>query len=77
MDFTNNSSSNNGAAINSIESTVKVQNSTFSHNTSDNLGGAIYVDPLTTCEIYNSSFDNNEALWGGAIATSWEWWFPR
>ena len=69
MDFAYNSSSNNGAAINSIESTVKVQNSTFSHNESNYLGGAIYVDPLTTCEIYNSSFDNNEALWGGAIAT--------
>jgi hypothetical protein len=69
VDFSYNSSSNNGAAINSIESTVKVQNSTFSHNESNYLGGAIYVDPLTTCEIYNSSFDNNEALWGGAIAT--------
>ena len=69
MDFSYNSSSTNGAAINSIESTVKVQNSTFSHNESNYLGGSIYVDPLTTCEIYNSSFDNNEALWGGAIAT--------
>ncbi|RZP29230.1 T9SS type A sorting domain-containing protein, partial [bacterium] len=69
VDFSYNSSSSHGAAINSIESTVKVQNSTFSHNESNYLGGAIYVDPLTTCEIYNSSFDNNEALWGGAIAT--------
>ena len=69
VDFSYNSSSTNGAAINSIESTVKVQNSTFSHNESNDLGGSIYVDPLTTCEIYNSSFDNNEALWGGAIAT--------
>ena len=69
VDFSNNSSSNNGAAINSIESTVKVQNSTFSLNTCNSLGGAIYVDPLSTCEIYNSSFDNNGALWGGAIAT--------
>ena len=33
------------------------------------MGGAIFVDPLTTCEIYNSSFENNGALWGGAIAT--------
>ena len=69
VDFSNNFSSNNGAAINSIESTVKVQNSTFSLNTCNSLGGAIYVDPLSTCEIYNSSFDNNGALWGGAIAT--------
>ena len=69
VDFSNNSSSNNGAAINSIESTVKVQNSTFSLNTCNSLGGAIYVDPLTTCEIYNSSFTNNGAWHGGAIAT--------
>ena len=67
--FSNNSSSNNGAAINSIESTVKVQNSTFNLNTCNSLGGAIFVDPLTTCEIYNSSFTNNEAWHGGAIAT--------
>ena len=69
VDFSNNSSSNNGAAINSIESTVKVQNSTFSLNTCNSLGGAIFVDPLTTCEIYNSSFTNNGAWHGGAIAT--------
>ncbi len=69
VDFSNNSSSNNGAAINSIESTVKVQNSTFNLNTSNLLGGAIFVDPLTTCEIYNSSFTNNGAWHGGAIAT--------
>ena len=69
VDFIQNISSNNGAAINSIESTVKVQNSTFSLNTCDSLGGAIYVDPLTTCEIYNSSFTNNVAWNGGAIAT--------
>ena len=69
VDFEENSSSNNGAAIKSIESTVKVQNSIFNLNTCNLLGGAIYVGPLTTCEIYNSSFDNNEALWGGAIAT--------
>ena len=69
VDFSNNSSSNNGAAINSIESTVKVQNSTFNLNTCDLLGGAIFVDPLTTCEIYNSSFTNNGAWHGGAIAT--------
>jgi len=69
VDFSNNTSSNNGAAINSIESDVKVQNSTFNLNTSEALGGAIYVDPLTTCEIYNSSFANNGAWWGGAIAT--------
>ena len=69
IDFSNNSSSNNGAAINSIESTVKVQNSTFSLNICNSLGGAIYVDPLTTCEIYNSSFTNNGAWNGGAIAT--------
>ena len=69
VDFSNNSSPNNGAAINSVESTVKVQNSTFNLNASNSLGGAIFVDPLTTCEIYNSSFTNNEAWHGGAIAT--------
>ena len=69
VDFSNNFSYNNGAAIKSIESTITVQNSTFNLNTSDSLGGAIYVDPLTTCEIYNSSFANNGAWWGGAIAT--------
>jgi len=69
VDFEENSSSNNGAAIKSIESTVKVQNSTFNLNTCNSLGGAIYVDPLTTCEIYNSSFTNNGAWHGGAIAT--------
>ena len=69
VDFSNNFSYGNGAAIKSIASEVMVHNSTFSSNTSDSLGGAIFVDPLTTCEIYNSSFDNNGALWGGAIAT--------
>ena len=69
VDFSNNSSSNNGAAINTVASTVKVQNSTFNLNTSVLLGGAIFVDPLSTCEIYNSSFTNNEAWHGGAIAT--------
>ena len=69
VDFEENSSSNNGAAIKSIESTVKVQNSTFNLNTCNSLGGAIYVDPLTTCEIYNSRFTNNGAWHGGAIAT--------
>ena len=69
VDFSNNSSSNNGAAINSIGSTIKVQNSTFNLNTSNVLGGAIFVDPLTICEIYNSSFTNNGAWHGGAIAT--------
>ena len=69
VDFSNNYSYGNGAAIKSIASEVMVYNSTFSSNTSDYRGGAIFVDPLTTCEIYNSSFDNNEAMWGGAIAT--------
>lgn len=69
VDFSNNFSFENGAAIKSIASKVVIHNSTFFSNTSEALGGAIFVDPLTICEIYNSSFDNNIALWGGAIAT--------
>ena len=69
VDFSNNYSYGHGAAINAIASDVIVESSTFSSNTSANMGGAIFVDPLTTCEIYNSSFENNGALWGGAIAT--------
>ena len=69
VDFSNNFSFDNGAAIKSIASKVVIHNSTFFSNTSEALGGAIFVDPLTICEIYNSSFDNNIALWGGAIAT--------
>ena len=69
VDFSDNVSSNDGAAIKSIASEVIIHNSIFSSNNSDARGGAIFVDALTTCEIYNSSFFDNQASWGGAIAT--------
>jgi len=69
VDFSDNLSSNDGAAIKTIASEVIIHNSIFSSNNSDARGGAIFVDALTTCEIYNSSFFDNQASWGGAIAT--------
>ena len=69
IDFSNNVSNNDGAAIKSIGSEIFIYNSTFTSNNSDARGCAIFVDPSTVCEIYNSSFLNNQAEWGGAIAT--------
>ncbi|MBR0272271.1 MAG: Ig-like domain repeat protein [Methanobrevibacter sp.] len=48
---------------------MTVINSTFSDNEASRFGGAIYFDTVTpfTAEIYNSTFDGNTAMTGGAV----------
>lgn len=66
-DFKNNSAESNGGAIYStIAFTVK--NSEFTNNSSEKSGGAIYVPKEAPAKITNTTFSENKAKWGGAIA---------
>ena len=66
-EFKNNSAESNGGAIYStIAFTVK--NSEFNNNSSEKSGGAIYVPKEAPAKITNTTFIENKAKWGGAIA---------
>ncbi|WIA41872.1 hypothetical protein OEZ86_009196 [Tetradesmus obliquus] len=48
-------------------SNVTVRDSRFDSNSCDFIGGAIHVDRASALYAYNSTFNNNTALYGGAI----------
>ena len=68
--FNNNYARFGGAlAIEQYHGGMCVINSTFTNNEATRYGGAIYFDTVTpfTAEVYNSTFDGNTAMTGGAI----------
>ena len=68
--FNNNYARFGGAvAIEQYHGGMCVINSTFTNNEAIRYGGAIYFDTVTpfTAEVYNSTFDSNLAMVGGAI----------
>ncbi|MFN8434451.1 MAG: ELWxxDGT repeat protein [Anaerolineales bacterium] len=65
--FSNNSSLlGGGALVNSFNGTTKIYESTFTGNSTQGNGGAIY-NLEGVVEIYQSTFSNNSAKQGGAI----------
>lgn len=77
-DISYNQSSTHGGAIwvrrssdSKTDGTLNIANSTILHNTSNDLGGAIYIDDDTPCVINNSTISHNAATSsGGAINTT-------
>lgn len=64
--FTNNKANNEGGAIYSTKSYVKVDKTNFTKNTASN-GGAIYTGDNKYFQIYSSTLINNKANNGSAI----------
>ncbi|MEA4957473.1 hypothetical protein SDC9_08584 [bioreactor metagenome] len=65
--FTNNNANNNGGAIYSNK-TININNTNFNNNAANNNGGAIYSESTNNnINIYNSLFNYNKGLNGGAI----------
>ncbi|MCF2705850.1 DUF5011 domain-containing protein [Arcanobacterium haemolyticum] len=48
---------------------VKIQGSTFASNSSNNMGGGIYLSPNGHADIASSTFNGNKSTQGGAIYT--------
>ena len=65
--FTKNSADGNGGAIYSYKA-YTIKDSEFKNNNSKKSGGAIYAPKDAPVTIIDTTFSENEAKWGGAIA---------
>ncbi len=69
--FNNNKSKYSGGAIFTDSTAMTINNSAFAQNTATDNGGAIFLNLSTATSIINTSFERNNAIWGGGILSGY------